>query len=411
MRRVVRYLGIALLGLVTFVFALQLSLPVERAKAKFIEAVSPSYDVSFEVERGIMPGRLYLKSVQLVSRPTKPDETATTIFIEKVQVDIGLFAALRGNLALDLQATIGSGKLVASVSLPGFGKNGLTVQASGHDLDGQALPLRGIIGLPMTGKLDLEVDLELPRESRNGVLAANWQKASGSFEFGCPSGCTFGDGKTKLKPILKNRGSQVMVQDGIPFGTLQIDSLAAHAEIKDGVFTVSKFETASRDGELHIDYSMKLEPDIMDSNVTGCLRFKGTDALLKRDRNTYNAITLTGAELRSDGLYHITLADSLRQMRRLNQECGPNVKHPPAGSPSHPTIAVMPDTPPTPPIIKEAAPPPPPPPADAGVAHPPGPEGEVPAPSGSAASGAEGSAGGAAGAGGSARPGEVLQRQ
>jgi len=106
---------------------------------------------------------------------------------------------------------------------------------------------------------------------------------------------------------------------------------------------------------------MKLEPDIMDSMVTGCLRFKGTDALLKRDRKTYDAINLSGAERRSDGFFHITLTDKLREMKRLNQECGPNAHHTAQDSPHvtvRPTIANPPATgsgedhpggPPTPP--------------------------------------------------------------
>src|SRR5205823_5420239 len=143
------------------------------------------------------------------------------------------------------------------------------------------------------------------------------------------------DGKTKLKPLLKNRSNQVMVGEGIDFGKVDIDSLVARAEFKDGSFTVTKFDATSHDGELHIDYTMKLEPDIMDSMVTGCLRFKGSDTLLKREPKTYAAIQTTGAELRADGLFHITLADRLRDMKRLNQECGPNLAHPEA---SHPAV-------------------------------------------------------------------------
>jgi hypothetical protein len=147
----------------------------------------------------------------------------------------------------------------------------------------------------------------------------------------------------------------------------------------------------------------------MDSNVTGCLRFKGTDSLMKRDLKTFNAITLSGAERRADGLFHITLTDHLREMRRLNQECGPNVQHPPPGAPSHPTIAVMPDTPSPPPATGPTPPPPPPGPPPGvvppGDARPPGPEGEVMSPPVQGSGAAEGAAAGAGGEG--PKPGEV----
>ena len=348
-RKILRYVAIALVGPITFVFALQLTLPVDRAKDKLIEALSPSYDVSIgSVERGIMPGRIYLHSVSLRTRPSKPDEQPTTLFIDRLEVDVGLLALLRGNLSIDFDARLEpnnrDARLAGNVTLAGFGKKSISVRAGGKDVPGGDLPLRGLIGLPMTGKLDIDVELDLPFEPRAGKNSPNWQKAEGSFDFGCPSGCTFGDGKTKLKPILKNKTQQVMVADGIDFGKVDMDSLEAHAEFKSGSFQVTKFESSSKDGEVHVDYAMKLEPDIMDSMVTGCLRFKGSDALLKRDRKTYDAINLSGAERREDSFFHITLTDKLREMKRLNQECGPNVHHA-APEPTTPHVTVRPTIP------------------------------------------------------------------
>jgi len=351
MRRILRYVAIALVGPITFVFALQMTLPVERAKDKLIEALSPSYDVSIgSVERGFMPGRIYLHSVSLRTRPSKPDEQPTTLFIDRLEVDLGLFAVLRGNLSIDFDARLEpnnrDARLSGNVTLAGFGRKGIVVHAGGKDVPGADLPLRGLIGLPMTGKLDLDVALDLPFEPRAGKNAPNWQKVEGSVDFGCPSGCTFGDGKTKLKPILKNKTQQVMVADGIDFGKVDMDSLDAHAEFKNGNLEVTKFESSSKDGEVHVDYAMKLEPDIMDSMVTGCLRFTASEALLKRDRKTYDAINLSGAERRSDGFFHILLTDRLREMKRLNQECGPNVHH---TAPESPHVTVRPTMPPPPP--------------------------------------------------------------
>jgi len=423
MRRILRYVAIGLVGPITFVFALQLTLPVERAKDKLIEALSPSYDVSIgSVERGIMPGRIYLHSVSLRTRPSKPDEQPTTLFVDQLEIDVGIFALLRGNLSVDFDARLEpnnrDARLSGNITLAGFGKKGFAIHAGGKDVPGADLPLRGLIGLPMTGKLDLDIALDLPVEPRAGKNAPNWQKAAGSIDFGCPSGCTFGDGKTKLKPILKNRTQQVMVADGIDFGKVDMDSLEAHGEFKNGSFDVTKFESSSKDGEVHIDYAMKLEPDIMDSMVTGCLRFTASETLLKRDRKTYDAINLSGAERRSDGFFHITLTDKLKEMKRLNQECGPNVHH---VAPDAPHVTVRPTMPSPPPATgsgeetKPGGPPTPMPPPTTPPGRPmperplepagsatttKGPAAGPPPPEGSGATGApEGSAEGSAGSG------------
>ena len=411
-RTVLRYAGIALLGIITFVFAFQMSLPVDRAKQTIIEKLSPSYDVTIgSIERGIMPGRVYIHDLTLRTRPKKADDVPTTFFVPKLEVDVGIFALIRGNLVVDVDAALGNGDLSARITLEGFGKKGLRLHVRGSDMPGSSLPLRPVIGLPMTGKLDIAVDLDLPNDKRNGKLQPNWQKADGTFDVSCPSGCTFGDGKTKLKPIIKNQTQAVMVGDGIEFGKVNIDSLVAHAEMKGGNFDLTKFELKSQDGEVHLDYSMKLEPDLGDSIVTGCVRFKGSPELLKRDQKTFDAINLSGAELRSDGLFHITLTDRLTEMKRLNQECGPNVHHgePPGEHPMvRPTITVMPPHP-APPVAPPPAAPPPAEPA-AGSSHPA--EGEPAqggAPEASPPAG-EGSAGAPPGNGGSAHAGEMLQR-
>ncbi|MGE5181305.1 MAG: type II secretion system protein GspN, partial [Acidobacteriota bacterium] len=326
-RKILRYVGLTLLGVFTFVFAVQMTLPFDRAKDKLVEVLSPKYDVTIgSVERGWIPGRVYLNAVSIRSRPTKPSEPVTSMYIERLKGDLGLLALIGGNLKVDFDAKIGAGHISGDVALLGFGKKGLDLHVDGRALPASDLPMTAVLGLPMSGKLEFSVDLDLPNETaKNGHVGANWQKAEGTIEIGCPTGCTFGDGKTKLKPLLKNQSQQAMVQDGIDFGKVDVDNLLAEVDIKNGNLDLSKFELKSPDGELHVDYHMKLEPDLNESIVTGCLRFKGTDTLLKKEPKTFAALQTTGAELRNDGLFHIKLADRFKEMKRLNAECGPNV--------------------------------------------------------------------------------------
>ena len=364
-RKIARYASLAFLGLIVFVFAIQCSFPYERVKDKAIEALQDKYDVSIgDVERGIWPGRVYFKAVSLRTRQTKPEDTVTTFYIEKLELNLGVLALLRGTIALDMDAKIGAGHLTGSLRVGKYGQGDIDASFEGDSLPGANLPMRAIVGLPMTGKIEFDVDLHLPVEkNKMGKTGINWQKVAGTISLGCPSGCTFGDGKTKLKPLVKNTRQQAMVADGIDFGKVTMESLAAKVTIKNAKLTLDKFDTKSRDGEIKIDYMMTLDRDFGNSMVTGCLRFKASDDLLAREPKTHAAISTTGAERRADGYFHIRLTDRFNDMKRLNQECGPGAN--PGGSGGgenfdrggRPNLTVQPDQPVTP----RVEPPPPPP--------------------------------------------------
>lgn len=393
-RKVLRVFAFIFLFLVTFVFALQWTFPFHRVRDKIVEVLSAKYEVEIsEVERGLIPGRVYFKSVTLRTRPEKADEVATTFYIEKLQVDVGLFALLGSKASIDIDAKIGSGHITGNIALS---KSMTSIHIDGDNLPSANLPMREAIGLPMSGKVNFAFDLDLPNDKlKSGRAGPNWQKASGGAMFECPSGCTFGDGKTKLKPKLKNNRNQAFAEGGIEFGKLNVQTLIAKVDISRGTLKVTKFDTKSEDGKLFVDFSMQLARAIDESNVDGCLRFDGSAELLKRDPRTHAAISTTGAPKAADGLFHIKLEGQVKQMRRLGKECGQggggDDGSPNGGTASRPSITIQPDQPPA-----DAAPMPqftPPPPADAMEADAavpvpvPHPEGEHPAGSGSAGSG------------------------
>jgi type II secretion system protein N len=372
-----------------------------------IDTLSTKYDVTItSVDRSWVPGRVYFTGVSLRTRPEHAGDPITTFYIDKLELDLGILPLLHKTVSLDATAWVGPGKIKAHVSLPGMGKKGIDLDLSGKNLPGDLMPMRAVLGLPMTGKLDFAFTLDLPYlVAKSGRTSPDWKKAVGHASFGCPTGCSFGDGKTKLKPLLKNNTNQaqaLMVGDGIEFGKVNIDSLSATAEIKKGKLDITKFDTSSKDGTLKVDFSMTLEPELDNSVVDGCLRFNGSQALAQREPRTYAAITASGADLRSDGLFHIKLMGELKEMRRLNMECGPHTAEHEAptqhGEAPRPHITLMPDRPMHPPPGAAATPPPSPPAtpsappsgqpdhALAPAMHPPpGPEGEVQAPAGSAA--------------------------
>ena len=349
-RRVLRYVGLTFFALLTFVFALQMTFPYDRVKDKIVEGLSEKYEVTIgAVERGIVPGRVYFKAVTLRTRQTKPDEVVTTFFIKELEIDAGILPLIGGTIAVDIDAKIGVGTLSGTVKLGTFGRGDIAFNFTGENLPADSLPMRSALGLPMSGKIEFSVNMKMPVEKpKTGKPGVNWKNVTGGLSLGCPTGCTFGDGKTKLKPLLKNSRQQVMVGDGIDFGKVTLDSLLAKVSFKDHKLTLDKFDARSKDGELKVDFSMALEKNFDESMVAGCLRFKGSEDLVKREPRTAAAITTTGAELRGDGLFHIRLTERFKEMKRLNQECGPNVSAVTNGEdfsrkPERPGLTVQPD--------------------------------------------------------------------
>jgi hypothetical protein len=305
---------------------------------------------------------VYFHGVSLRPRPTKPDETTTPFYIKTLEVDVGLLPLIGRTISVDIDALIGDnkdgfGNLVVHLELEKFGQGDISATVEGESLPGGHLPMRMALGLPMTGKLDFTVTAKLPFEKKSKMAkpAINWQKASGSLTLTCPSTCTFGDGKTKLKPLLKNTRNQVMVGEGIDFGKVTMDTLVAKATLGKGKLSLDKFDVTSKDGQLKIEYAMTLEKEWGESMVAGCLRFKGSDDLLRREPKTHAAISTTGAEVRGDGLFHIRLTDRFKDMKRLNQECGPNTNTNNGEDfnrqPSRPNLTIQPDTATPPPSI------------------------------------------------------------
>lgn len=319
-RLALRIAGYIVLALVTFVFALQLTFPYDRVKTRIEDALASKYDVSIaSVERGWLPGRVYFESITLRTRAAKPEEAAQ-IYIPRLEVNLGLFALIGGTASIDLDATMtGSGHLSGNVSIS---KGGTDIDFVGSHLQAELLPLHELVGLPASGTLDVQIKLALPNEKqKNGKVIANWQKAAGHIQLACPGGCTVGDGKAKLKTKLKNTRSQAMVGDGLPFGKVHINSLLATVDIGDGKLALTKFDASSDDGTLQIDYQMELEPSFDESTVTGCLRFTGSQGLLKREPKTFDTFTLIGGALGPDNLFHVRLTDTFKNMRKLGQVC------------------------------------------------------------------------------------------
>jgi type II secretion system protein N len=385
-RRVLRYVGLVVLALVSFVLALQATFPYDRVKDAVIQLLAEKgYDAQIgDVERGILPAQVSFKAVSLRTRPTKAGDIATTTYVEQLGVDLGLLPLLHGTIAVKIDAKIGPGHLKGSIALS---KDATSVHMTGDDLASANLPVRDAIGLPMAGKVRLALDLELPNDRGNDKTKTarsgpNFTKAEGTVELACPSGCTVGDGKSKLKLTTNNARQQEFLDQGgggIDFGKVNVDSLIARAELKNGKLDLTRFELKSGDGEAHVAVSIVVNQDLLASTITGCLRFHDSEAFRKREPKTDAALTTTGAPLGPDGLFHIKLDGPIRTMRRIGVVCTGGGGEAPGSPPPRPNLSITPEPAkppglgsvgfpaPQPPPTPVAAPQPPPTPAPTAV--------------------------------------------
>ncbi len=169
------------------------------------------------------------------------------------------------------------------------------------------------IGLPGSGALDLSVDVTMPKV--DGI--PDFAKATGAMALSCQK-CQLGDDKAKLSMGPKNG----FLGDGIEVRHLTIDSLDAKVSIIDGRLSLTSWKLASPDVELDVSLDIKLASSVEDSVIDGCIRFKPSKELDKRDPKLYSMLTITGASLARDGRYHIKLEGTVDKIKRLAKECG-----------------------------------------------------------------------------------------
>src|SRR5438874_6479336 len=169
-RKILKWVGYVFFALFTFVFALQLSFPYSRVKDKLVDSASDKYTITVsKVERGLMPGRVYFKGVTITTVKTKPEDISETFYINELQLDVGILSMIGGKVTLDFDATIGDkkegyGHLKGGVAVTKFGRGDITASIQGNGLPSAALPMHALIGLLMSGKLEVNVDVNLPME-------------------------------------------------------------------------------------------------------------------------------------------------------------------------------------------------------------------------------------------------------
>lgn len=172
--------------------------------------------------------------------------------------------------------------------------------------------VRESLGLPLTGVVDVDIDITAPR-TRGAI---DYSKAKGAIAVACAN-CQIGDDKTKL--TLGPKGG--FLGDGIEFSHVSIGSFDAKLAIDAGTLKLTAWKFDSPELDIEASLTMKLAPDFDASEVDGCIRFKPNKDLEKRDPKLHALLTITGASLGSDSMFHIKLEGPAGGVRRLAKEC------------------------------------------------------------------------------------------
>lgn len=171
-------------------------------------------------------------------KPGKPK----VMKIDTAHASVSLLRLLFGTLKVSFGADAFGGELSGSTS---NSEEGRQLEVELDDLDLGQAPLFGdIVGLPLAGKLNGNIEFLMPEEKLS--------KADGKISLKV-SGLTAGDGKAKIR-------------DTIALPRLEAGDLTLEAEAKTGNLKITNFSANGPDLKLESDGSLRLR-DVFDSSL------------------------------------------------------------------------------------------------------------------------------------------------
>jgi type II secretion system protein N len=379
------YPTFALFVVVVTIFA---SLPRDRIKDKLETGLSADpmsgapmalgVDVTIgELGLNLLTGLgLSASDIVVRTRPLDQNIKPARYLIEDVSLKVGLFGLMFGRPTYTVRAHALQGELKAKI--------GMSPAQQTIFIDAKNLVLTGVPGiqqaitLPVAGTISLNVDAVAAKS-----MAANLDgKAEITIE-----DFILGDGKAKLTVP----GDPFMAA-GITFPRLRFGTVNGQLIMEKGKGRIEGLHVKSPDGEAYLEGYIDLRDPLGMSQIHGYLRFKPSEALVKREPTVELMSNAMSASKRPDGFIGFQLSGPLSAIYYLpnqNPPPGVNIKggaptvpaaapavpSVPVPAPSAPPIGAPPTTIPAPPIAAPepvpAVPPPPAPPPPTDPAPPP----------------------------------------
>lgn len=350
-------------GLWVFATVFYVTLPYTRIKDSLASQVSGlGYEMEAKHAGPSWGLGMTLKEVSLVSRASgvaKP----TRILIDKATLGLSLLSYIGGTRAVSVSADVFGGEIDFKLRLA---KNETSAQSTGTEIDLAEIPwVKNAINLPLSGKLDLKLDLTLPKQRPS--------EAKGTLSWTC-SACAIGDGKAKLVVA-----SNPLLAEGLGLPKIRLGDVGGKVAIDKGVGRLQGVQFKSPDAEATVEGEIHLAQPIATSRVDLYVRFKLSDSLLRSSEKLRTIMDFT-AQMgkRPDGFLGFRMTGTFQNMGNVQwlqtspfasgtspAKPVPPVR-PPMGAPPPLAPAAMPlPAPSAPAQAVEIPPPAPPPPAPA----------------------------------------------
>jgi type II secretion system protein N len=160
---------------------------------------------------------------------------------------------------------------------------------------------RGLIPLPLSGRLDVNLDMVLPSgrygESNGGV---DWKWA----------GAAIGDGKEKLRVP-----GNAFLSEGIVIPRVRLGDFKGKVVFQKGIGKLHGVGAKSQDGELRMEGEIRLADPVGYSYLDLYVTFKMSDALLKSNDKFQLMLQLAESMgKRSDGFYGFRMTGSFNRL-------------------------------------------------------------------------------------------------
>jgi type II secretion system protein N len=125
---------------------------------------------------------------------------------------------------------------------------------------GELAPLVQLVGLPMNGTMDANIELHVPD--------GRFDQSSGSMRMTI-DGLTIGDGHAQY---------QIPRFGGVTIEQIRAGRLDGAITIRDGVATIDRFTSRSNEFNFAMDGRVQLQPILGESTMNASVRFQLTDA-------------------------------------------------------------------------------------------------------------------------------------
>jgi len=190
------------------------------------------------------------------------DSKPKDLKIDSAHVSLSLLRVLFGTVALSFGADAFGGKVSGTVA---NGSSEQSIDLSLEGLDAEQMPiLDELVGLPMKGGLDGQVELSLPEHK--------WVNADGKLNLSI-TGLKVGDGKAK-------------VLNAIALPEVNIGKVTMSASVTDGRLKIEKLGAKGADLDLIAEGGARLRDPVGTSTFDLNLRFKFSDTYRGKNETT-----------------------------------------------------------------------------------------------------------------------------